>query len=80
MAIKRKGSGRRGRTQTHEVLLGRRDIRARIKVSPMTIWRWTKKGDFPEPRRKIGGRNYWAESDDDAVISPPPGGGGKPES
>lgn len=41
-------------------LLNRRQLRAKVPVSDMSIWRWRKAGIFPEPI-KINGRCYWRE-------------------
>ncbi len=43
-------------------LLTRRDLRQRIPVSDMTIWRWEEAGLFPR-HLAIGGRNFWRESE-----------------
>jgi prophage regulatory protein len=39
-------------------LLNRRQLRALIPASDMTIWRWQRANLFPLPI-SINGRNYW---------------------
>ena len=39
-------------------LLNRRQLRALIPASDMTIWRWQRANLFPVPI-SINGRNYW---------------------
>jgi predicted DNA-binding transcriptional regulator AlpA len=39
-------------------LLNRRQLRALIPASDMTIWRWQRANLFPLPIN-INGRNYW---------------------
>jgi predicted DNA-binding transcriptional regulator AlpA len=45
-----------------ERLLNRRELRRRVPVSDMTIWRWEAKGLFPA-HLSIGGRSFWRESE-----------------
>jgi predicted DNA-binding transcriptional regulator AlpA len=41
-----------------ERLLTRAMLRQLIPVSDMAIWRWLRKGTFPQPIR-FNGRRYW---------------------
>jgi prophage regulatory protein len=43
-------------------LLNRRQLRDRIPVSDMTVWRWEAAGRFPR-HVTINGRNYWRETE-----------------
>lgn len=43
-------------------LINRRQLRERLPVSDMTIWRWVKAGVLAAPV-KINGRNYWRDID-----------------
>jgi predicted DNA-binding transcriptional regulator AlpA len=45
-----------------ERLLRRRELRALVPVSDMTIWRWERAGQFPR-HLSINGRNYWRLSE-----------------
>src|SRR4029079_11816166 len=45
-----------------ERLLPRRELRALVPVSEMTIWRWERNGVFPR-HLSINGRNYWRLSE-----------------
>ena len=49
-------------------LISRRELRERVPVSDMTIWRWQQAGIFPGPIR-IGGRNFWRASEVEACIA-----------
>lgn len=49
-------------TPTPDRLLTRVMLRELIPVSDMAIWRWIKKGIFPEPI-KFNGRCYWRASE-----------------
>ena len=49
-------------TCTRERLLNRRQMRQRVPVSDMTIWRWEAADLFPR-HLTINGRNYWRESE-----------------
>ena len=49
-------------------LVPRRGLRKLVPVSDMTIHRWMKAGEFPEPV-KIHGRNYWRAADIAAWIA-----------
>ena len=46
------------RPQNGRWLLSRRQLRQRIPVSDMTIYRWEQQGLFPR-HISINGRNYW---------------------
>lgn len=46
------------RPQKGRWLISRRQLRQRIPVSDMTIYRWEKQGLFPR-HISINGRNYW---------------------
>jgi predicted DNA-binding transcriptional regulator AlpA len=50
------------------VLLPRRELRERIPVSDMTIWRWVRDGVFPKPV-SINRRNYWRTEDIEAWLA-----------
>jgi predicted DNA-binding transcriptional regulator AlpA len=50
-----------------ERLLNRRELRARVPVSDMTIWRWEANGLFPA-HLSIGGRSFWRESEVDQWV------------
>jgi hypothetical protein len=39
-----------------------------FKVDKATIWRWTKAGKWPKPR-KVAGRNYYFEDECDAAYA-----------
>jgi len=43
-------------------LLPRRELRAIVPVSDMTIWRWERDNRFPR-HLSIHGRNYWLLSE-----------------
>ena len=43
-------------------LLNRRQLRDRVPVSDMTVWRWEAAGKFPR-HLNINGRNYWREDE-----------------
>ena len=49
-------------TSSQERFLPRRELRALIPVSDMTIWRWERDGLFPR-HLLINGRNYWRLSE-----------------
>jgi predicted DNA-binding transcriptional regulator AlpA len=53
-------------SQMHR-FMNRRQLRDRIPVSDMTIWRWMKAGIFPKPI-KINGRNYWRSNEIDSFL------------
>ena len=45
-----------------ERLLPRRELRALVPISDMTIWRWERDNLFPR-HLSINGRNYWRLSE-----------------
>jgi predicted DNA-binding transcriptional regulator AlpA len=45
-------------TSPGDRLINRRELRQRIPVSDMSVWRWIRAGIFPAPL-KINNRNYW---------------------
>ena len=50
-----------------ERLLNRRELRRRVPVSDMTIWRWEANRLFPI-HLSIGGRSFWRESEVDQWV------------
>lgn len=48
-------------------LLTRKQLKGLVPISNMTLWRWMKKGEFPEPIRR-NGRTYWRASEVQAWI------------
>jgi prophage regulatory protein len=48
-------------------LLNRRQLRALIPASDMTIWRWQRANLFPPPI-SINGRNYWRQDEIEAWL------------
>lgn len=48
-------------------LTTRRQLRERVPVSDMSIWRWIKAGIFPAPI-KINGRCYWRSDEVDRFL------------
>lgn len=59
-------------TRTKTVLLGIDEVRQRIPVSRVTIWRWVAKGKFPRPLKVSEQRSMWRESDVEAWIAKRP--------
>jgi predicted DNA-binding transcriptional regulator AlpA len=53
---------RSGADNSTERLLPRRELRALVPVSDMTIWRWERDGLFPR-HLTINSRNYWRLSE-----------------
>ena len=49
-------------SQSGERLLPRRELRALIPVSDMTIYRWQRGRQFPR-HLSVNGRNYWLLSE-----------------
>lgn len=45
-----------------ERFVPRRELRALLPVSDMTVWRWERDGIFPR-HLSINGRNYWRLSE-----------------
>jgi len=39
------------------------EISMHFKVSPATIWRWTREGRFPQPVKLGSGTTRWWEDD-----------------
>jgi predicted DNA-binding transcriptional regulator AlpA len=53
-------------TQSHQqenpdIIFGGAELRRRLDVSDMSVWRWVDKGIFPPPDLRINGRKYWRE-------------------
>jgi predicted DNA-binding transcriptional regulator AlpA len=48
-------------------LINRKELRQRVPVSDMSIWRWMKAGIFPKPV-KINRRNYWRSDEIDRFL------------
>ena len=42
-------------------IFGGAELRRRLDVSEMSVWRWIEKGIFPPPDLRINGRRYWRE-------------------
>src|SRR5579859_3034571 len=43
-------------------LISRRQLRAMVPASDMTLWRWIEKGQFPPAAETINGFRYWRAS------------------
>jgi hypothetical protein len=43
------------------IIFGGAELRRRLDVSDMSVWRWVDQGIFPPPDLRINGRKYWRE-------------------
>jgi predicted DNA-binding transcriptional regulator AlpA len=49
------------RQDNPNIIFGGAELRRRLDVSEMSVWRWVKAGKFPPPDLRINGRRYWRE-------------------
>lgn len=47
---------------TLDAIVFQADLSKWLRKSPVTIWRWIKSGDLPQPR-KLGENNVWPASE-----------------
>jgi predicted DNA-binding transcriptional regulator AlpA len=50
------------------VLLNKKQVLAKIPVSPPTLWAWVRAGKFPEPRAFGPNKSLWFEHEVDAAM------------
>jgi excisionase family DNA binding protein len=64
-------------TQASWIRIG--ELRRRLGVHPITLWRWVKRGEFPAPRHLGNTRaRFWSRAEVEAWeaqrLAPPAGG------